>query len=211
MATIPEVVIRHIIAVLKWPSKVEDKITKGKTVVNKLTGNANFPVSTWPVNVISLAQLTTDVNAFDTAETGVKSKTVTTATRNAAANTVHSDLRKIMTMVQTAADANPAKAEDIIKGAGFDVKVIIIKQKQQNSVQNTEISGTILATADGTGPHQWQITKDKITITTLESTKQAHTLIPNLIPGQVYYVRNKKIPTAKEKFDWSEWKEIMVR
>ena len=209
MATFPEVVIRHIIAVLNWPSKVEEKLTKGKTVVNKLTGNANFPVSSWPANVISLAQLTTDVNALDTAETGVKSKTVTTASRNAAANTVHSDLRKILTMVQTAADANPA--ENLIKGAGFDVKVVTIKQKQQNSVQNTEISGTILATADGTGPHSWQISSDKAAITTLEATKQAHTLIPNLTPGQVYYVRNKKIPNKKEKFDWSEWKEVRVQ
>jgi hypothetical protein len=211
MATFPEVVIRHIIAVLNWPSKVEEKLTKGKTVVNKLTGNANFPVSSWPANVISLAQLTTDVNALDTAETGVKSKTVTTASRNAAANTVHSDLRKILTMVQTAADANPANAENLIKGAGFDVKVVTIKQKQQNSVQNTEISGTILATADGTGPHSWQISSDKAAITTLEATKQAHTLIPNLTPGQVYYVRNKKIPNKKEKFDWSEWKEVRVQ
>jgi hypothetical protein len=210
MATINEVVIRHIIAVLNWPSKEEDKITKGKTVVNKLTGNTDFPVSSWPANVITLAQLTTDVNALDTAETGVKSKTVTTATRNAAANTVHSDLRKILTMIQMAADANPAKAEDIIKGAGFDVKVVTIKQKQQNSVQNTEISGTILATADGTGPHSWQITQDKVNITNLDATKQAHTLIPNLTPGQIYYVRNKKIPNKNEKFDWSEWKEIRV-
>jgi len=205
-----EVIIRHVVAVLKWPSGIEDKLLKGKTVVNKLTGNANFPITSWPANIITLAQLTTDVTAFDTAETGVKSRTVTTTIRDIAMNTVHRDLRPVMSMVQNKADLNPATAEDVIKGAGFDVKVITIKQKQQSGVQNTEISGTILATGENGGPHQWQLTQDKVTITNLDSTMQAHTFIPNLTPGQVYYTRSKKIPTKNEKTEWCEWHEIRV-
>ena len=211
MAKIAVVVIRHIIVKLDWPDDIPGRLSLGKKILSKITGNSNFPVSTWPSIITSLAQLTTDVNAFDAAETAQKSKTGTVTARDIAMNATHSDLRSIKVLVQAKCDANPINAEDIALGAGYDIKVVVIKQQQQNSVQDTEVPGTILATADGTGYHMWQITQDQKTITTLDSTSTAHTLIPNLTSGATYYVRSKKIATKKKTYAWGAWMEIKVK
>ena len=113
-------------------------------------------------------------------------------------------------LVQIKGDVNAVNAEDVILGAGYDVKIVFIKQQQQNGVQNTEISGTILATASGRGYHSWQISPDQKIITTLEPTSEAHTLIPGLTLGQIYYVRSKKINTKKKTYEWCPWMEIRV-
>ncbi len=210
MAKIVEIVIRHIIAKLDWPTDIPGRLQLAKKIVTKLTGNINFPIASWPSIITSLAQLISDVNAFDTAETAVHSKTGSVTARDIAMNAVHADLESIKKLVQIKGDANAINAEEVILGAGYDVKIVFIKQQQQNSVQNTEISGTILATADGRGYHSWQISPDEKTITTLEPTSEAHTLIPGLTLGQIYYVRSKKINTKKKTYEWCPWMEIRV-
>jgi len=209
MAKIPEVVIRHIIVKLAWPRSIPKRLQLAQTILTKLTGNTYFPVNTWPTVFVSLSQLNTDVTNFATTQTAVSSKTGTVTARDIPMNASHADLESIKKMVQLKADSNPASAEEIILSAGYGIKIVFIHQKQQNGAHNTDVSGTILAIANLTGPHMWQITQDEKTITTLDSTKQAHTLIPGLTPGQVYFVRNKKIPTKNETFDWSPW--IMIR
>jgi hypothetical protein len=144
------------------------------------------------------------------AQSEYKSNNGSKELRDVALDKVHSDARRLLPMIQAKASSLPLLAEDIIISAGYDVKEETIRQKQQNAVMNTEISGTILATAVGGGPHNWQITQDQKAITTLEGTKQAHIFIPNLVVGQLYYVRNKKIPAKNEKFDWSDWIPIIV-
>ncbi len=211
MTTLATVIIRHVLAALKWPSAIETKLQKAKTIFGKLTGNAKFPLSSWPANIISLAQLGTDIDAFDAAQTAVKKKTGTVADRNTKMNTVHADLVDILTMVQKTANLDPANAEDIIKGAGYECKIITIKQKQQNGAHPSGIAGIMVLTAEGGGAHQWQITKDKTNITVLDPTTTAHTLTSSLNIGDVMYQRSRPILKKGQTADWSAWIEFKVQ
>jgi len=204
------VIIRHVVVVLKWKGQIDEKISKAHKVRDKLTGNSSFPLP-WTSNLPTLVTFSADITLLDNAQAAVKAKTGTTLARNTALENVHGDLRKIQTMVQTAADNNPKNAEDITKNAGFDFKIINIKQKQKNDARNTDVSGTVMLTADGQGAHEWQMSPDQKTITNLPATKQAHTLVSGLTPGQQYYFRNKKIPTKKQQFDWSDWKQLIAQ
>jgi len=204
------VIIKHILAVLNMPAKIADKIVRAQSILAKLTGNPTFPLSGWPANVVSLAQLGTDVTALVNAESAVKNRTGTAAARNVALATVIADLRSILTMVQLKADANPGNAANIITNAGFGVKTVHMKQKQRNDAQNTQVLGTVLLTGDGGGHHEWQMSKDKITITDLPPTSAAHTLVTGLKTGDVWYFRNRKINTAKTTYNWCPWIELTV-
>ncbi len=209
MSTI-SIIIKHILAVLKMPAKIADKIIKAQAILVKLTNNITFPVASWPANVVSLAQFGTDVTALVNAESAVKNRTGNAAARNVALAVVMADLRSILTMVQLKAEANPTNAQAIIQNAGFDVKTIHTKQKQHNDAQNTQVVGTVLLTGDGGGHHEWQMSKDKITITDLPPTSTAHTLVTGLHTGDVWYFRTRKINTAKTTYNWCAWIELTV-
>lgn len=210
VGTKPIVVIKHIIVVLKWPVKVLDKIAKPKIIQNKLTGNINFPAP-YPANVTTLAQLGTDIAAVDAAQINVKNGVRgAVQDRNTKIRIVKKDIDSIKSMVQIKADSDPANAESIVTGSGYDYKKIFIKQKQQNSVKRTAISGSYILLADGTGEHEWQITIDKVNIITLPATSTAHTLVANLTVKQTYFQRNRKIGKRGEVFDWSPWIEFFV-
>ena len=71
-------------AALNMPEKISQKIVRAQAIQTKFTGNINFPVATWPTNIVSLVQFGTDVTTLANAEAGVASKTGTVAARNAA-------------------------------------------------------------------------------------------------------------------------------
>ncbi len=204
------VIVKHIVATTAMPHKIGDKIIRAQSILAKLTNNATFPVAGWPVNVVSLVQFGTDVTALVNAESAVKNKTGTSAARNAALTTVMADLRSLLYMVQLKADANLANAASIITSAGFVVKTLAIKQKQKNDAKNTEVLGKVLLTAEGSGHHEWQMSKDKVAITSLPPTSVAHTYVSSLKTGDVWYFRNHKVNTPKVTYNWSPWIELVV-
>ncbi len=196
-------VIHHLIATLKMPSKWPDRILRAQTIQTKLTGNANFPIGSWPANIVTLAQLGIDITAFINAQSAVTAKTGTTAARDAAFLVVKNDLEALKGMVQVKADANVPTAATIITGAGYFVKKSKVTVKKQNDALNTEISGTVLLTADSAGHHQWEMSKDMVTIINLPPTSTSHTLVSGLNPGDVWWFRNKRIDTKKTTYNWS--------
>jgi hypothetical protein len=202
--------IKHLLAVLKMPGKIGDKIIRMQFILSKLTGNLNFPTP-WPANVTSLIQLGIDVTAFINAQTSVKNRVVgAVGTRNMALATVMADLRSILTMVQLKADGNPAAALAVIEGAGYLVRAVGIKQKQLDGAHNTNVSGTVMLTGSLAGHHEWGMSKDMVTITNLPSTSKAHTLVTDLNPGDVWYFRNRKIGTAGKQYNWTGWVRLRV-
>jgi len=210
VGTRPLIVIKHIIVTLKWPTKIEAKIAKPKDIQNKLTGNANFSVP-YPTNITSLVQLGTDIASVDAAQLKVKAGIKgSVQDRNAKIKIVKRDLESIKTMVQIKADSDPANAESMVTGTGFDYKKISNRQKQQNSVKRTDVSGTYVLLAEGRGEHEWQITSDKINITTLPATSTAHTSVSGLTVKQTYFQRNRKVGKNGEVFDWSSWIEFIA-
>jgi hypothetical protein len=197
-------------AALKMPEKIADKIVRAQAIQSKLTGNVNFPVASWPANIVSLAQYANDVIALVNAETAAVNKTGTVAARNTALAVVLTDLRALKSMVQVKADANPSNAATIILSAGFVVVSRNSNGKRQNEALNTEVVGTVLLTADKAGHHEWQMSKDMVTLTNLPATTTSTTKVEGLNPGDVWYFRNHKVNTKKTTYNWSPWVKLII-
>ena len=199
------------ITVLKMPRRLGDKLIKAHSIEGALTGNPNFPLALWPNNIVSLAQFSLDVQAFEDAEVVVATGLIgAAAARDAALTVVMNDLYAIKTMVQLAAEKDPANAEIIIESAGFSVKKPSSKPKLQNDAFNTEVTGTVLLTADGGRSHEWQMSKDQIDIINLPATHNAQTYVKDLTPGDVMYFRNRKLNTKTMTYNWSPWKKLII-
>ncbi|MHB8261515.1 MAG: hypothetical protein ACYDEC_14720 [Bacteroidia bacterium] len=130
--------------------------------------------------------------------------------RNAAWATLKADLQLILAMVQSKANANESIATAIIESVGFFVKTTKGKIKQQNDALNTEVLGTVLLTSDTPGHHEWEMSKDMVTIITLPSTSTSKTYVHNLNAGDILYFRNHKVNTKKTTYNWSPWVKLMV-
>ena len=211
MSTKAKIIVKKVTAVLKWPGAITQKLKKAKFIQAKLTGNASFPLP-YPANVTTLAQLGLDITALDTAITNSGSKAKGTSDAvNALVNSVHNDLLTIITMVQTKGDSNPANAEVVILGAGYDVKKSSSKGKQQNSVKDGVDEGSVILVAEGKGPHEWRMGKDEIVWTLLESTFTSKTTVSGLTPGDKYFFQNRQLLSKGRKTEWSQSVAIRVR
>ena len=197
-------------AELNMPEKISQKIVRAQAVETKFTGNINFPVGSWPINIVSLTQFGTDVTTLANAEAAVASKTGSVAARNAALVVVMTDLRGLKSMVQAKADANPTNAASIIVSAGFNVVTRNSHTKKENAALNTEVTGTVLLTADKAGHHEWQMSKDMTTIINLPATTTCTTQVMGLTPGDVWYFRNHKVNTKKTIYNWSAWIKLII-
>lgn len=198
------------IAVLKMPRRFGDKLIKVRSIEDMLSNYA-FILSYWFSDIISFAQFRLDIQAFNDAETNVQTRQAgAVGERDAALRVVMKDLKEILYMVQAAANADRANAVSIIQSAGFGIKNIYLRKKMQTDALNTEIAGTVLLTADGGRSHEWQMSKDQITIITLPSTDNAQTFVKDLTPGDVWYFRTKKVNTRKMTYNWSPWKKLII-
>lgn len=211
MSTKPKTPVKHTLAVLKMPKKIGDKIVKAQFVQKSLTGNPLFPVP-YPSNIPTLAQLGLDITTLVSAETAVQGHTAGAAGgRNAAMAVVLADLRAILPMVQAVADRTPANAENIILGAGYDVKKVSPRQKLVDDAIEGGVSGNVILTASGGGAHEWQMSKDQIAITYLPATSTAHTTVDNFTPGDTWYFRNRPILKNGNMGNWCAWIKYMIR
>lgn len=200
----------NAIAVLKMPRRFADKLIKVRSIQASLAGNSNFTLI-WPSNIVSPTQFDIDVQAFEDAEVLVQTRIIgAAAARNEALAVVMNDLRNILSMVQSVADKYPANAITIIQSAGLDVKKKGFKPKLQNDAFNTEVLGTVLLTGEGGRSHEWDMSKDQITIIHLPSTENAQTRVEDLTPGDVWYFRTKKVNTKKRIYNWSPWKKLTI-
>lgn len=211
MATKPKTPVKHILAVLKMPRKIGDKIVKAQFIQKALTGNALFPVP-YPTNIPTLAQIGADITTLVSTETAVQSHTAgAAAARNTAMAVVLADLRAVLPMIQAMADKTPANAENIILGAGYDVKKTSPRQKQVDDAKEGDVSGSVILTAAGAGAHEWQMSKDQIATINLPATYGAHTEVDNLTPGDVWYFRNRPMLRKNALGDWCGWIKFMIR
>jgi hypothetical protein len=201
--------VKLLIAVIKMATKWGDRIIRLQEIVSKLTNNTYFPTG-WTAGSLTQAQFGLDVTAFLNSVTNVKNRVAgAIGARNTAWTKIKADLMLILTMVQDKADANESNAEAIITSVGFFVRVSNGKQKKQNAAYNTEVLGTIALSADGTGPHEWEMSKDMVTVINLPATTTAQTQVTGLNTGDVWYFRNRKVNSKKKTYNWCVW--IMLK
>jgi hypothetical protein len=207
LATMPKVIIKHIIAVLNLRKyrKINAYIAKVKLVRQSMDRNSWFPAP--PVDVTVGGTFDNNISDLDIAETKALTRVIGAAQdRDVKKGVVDGNLNLLKAYVQSVADANPKEAEAIIISAGFDVKRIGKADKDDLSVKPKKgESGTMIARArkvQGTIANLWEYTiDDGVNWNELEATSKCSTEITGLTPGDTIIVRHRPI-LRKGKGTW---------
>lgn len=177
-----------------------------------MTGNAHFTAADIVAQVTAVK---TEVTNLRTAINAPTSDAKTDDIR-IARDALDRGLTKLAGKVEDVANdpATPdANRVDIVHSAGMNVKNQVHPQKHKFTVNNTDISGTVLLTAQGgANANEWQYTTDIINFTgriPVATTTKAHTEIPNLKKGIEYAFFHKAI-IAGTNTDWEGPVFLMV-
>ncbi len=194
------VTIHQITAVLNMP---DDYLAQGKHAGNIITASKGSTyVKVPPANFDAADQALADFQ-----------KAATPAARNAALRPLRQALQGIMFYFQSAANADPAKAETIIESGGFKVKKIVPRQNGDFTISNGINSGTVNLEAEGAGNyacHDWRYSADGTTFTRLPPTINAHTQMAGLTPGHWAYFTHEVV-TNEGGQGVSQVEKIMVQ
>jgi hypothetical protein len=207
LATMPKVIIKHIIAVLNLRKyrKINAYIAKVKLVRQSMDGNSWFPAP--PVDVTVGGTFNNNISDLDDAETKALTRVIGAAQeRDVKKGVVDGNLNLLKAYVQSVADENPENSEAIIISAGLDVKHIGKADKDDISVKPKKgESGTMIARArkvEGTIANLWEYTVDDgVNWNELEATSKCSTEITGLTPGDTIIVRHRPI-LRKGKGTW---------
>ena len=205
---------KRLIAVLKFPKDIDDFIIFARAIHDSMLASPFFSSLG-----AKLATLSTNIGNLENMHTGLQTQppTTTKAQRDAALLIVQNDLRTLKADVQTIADATPSSSESIITAADMKVKKQGAINKQDFTVKNSKVSGTVILTAKGADDkrtaHQWGISPDETDWTslslTIAPTLAAHTLATDLEKKHEYFFRHREIlkdgPGA-----WSQTVSIVV-
>lgn len=207
---LPLTVIRRVIAVLNFPTDIDDFITYANAIHGSMAGNALFAAL-----AAKLATLLTDIGNLVTAHNGTKTNppTFTTADRDGRLLIVQNDLRSLKMDVQSLADATPADAEEIIVAAGMKVKQQGAINKQDFVVKDGKVSGSAKLLAKGKrirSAHDWAMSLDGTNWISITPTLASATEISGQTPGSILDFRHRAIlkdgPT-----DWDEFYNFVIR
>jgi len=211
--------VKRVLAILhmKKIMKNGDFSNKMKLIRSSMKGSSWF--TSPPVSVADGGQFDTDIKAFDVAETSALTRVKgSVAARNIAKKTLLNDVRLLLGYVQTIADANPVKAENIVESAGFDIKTIAPHNKNDFDVRNSGVSGTVklivnlkkITTGQGRYAFKWQLSNDGgKTAIDLPVTITATTMVNGLTPGTYEWFRYMVVLKDGEH-GWSEWEKVLV-
>jgi len=181
-------------------------------IISNMTGNARFAAADIVAQVavvkISSVNLRTIVSGptTDTKTSDIK----------IARDILNRSLKKLANKVQDLAN-DPSiidnNREMIVNSAGMTIKSQGRPQKRQFTVKNSDISGTVVLTAEGgVNAHEWQYTRDIVNYKeriALSSTTIARTEIQNLIKGTEYAFFHKAIKRGTST-DWEDAKLLVV-
>jgi len=198
------------VAVGKFPTSVPALLKFAQAFASGLTDNANFPDSA-PI----VASINTAYTALNTAETAAKARTQgAVAARNVEKGNLLTALHAGKSYVQGKADANPAQGQAIIESSSLTVRKTAIRQKAVFAAKPGAVSGSVDLTAKVVArrsSYEWDWSADGgKTWTTLPSTLQAKTTVPNLPVGTIASFRFRPVTKAGEG-DWSQIVTLLIK
>ncbi len=184
----------------------------GDHYTTDMTGNAHFTAADITAQVTAVKTLVTNLRTAINAPTSDSKTDDIKIARDA----LDRGLTKLAGKVEDVANdpSTPdANRIDIVHSAGMSVKSQVHPQKHKFTAGNTEISGTVLLTAQGgANANEWQYTTDIINFTgrvPVATTTKAHTEIPNLKKGADYAFFHKAIISGTNT-DWEGPVFLMV-
>lgn len=219
MITVPKSTIKRVVVILnmKKLGAIGDFMNKMKLIRQSMNGNVNFPAP--PVSVAVSGQFDTDIKALDAAETTALTRVKgSAAIRNTAKATVLNEAHKLQGYVQGIADDNPTKAQAIVQGSGFDMKIVTPHSKDDFTAKNTKVSGTVQLTVNvkkvtgGGGKRasfKWQMSTDNIAWTDLPGTLKGKTKAPGLTQATWMWFRFLVILKDGES-SWSQSVKLLI-
>jgi hypothetical protein len=194
--------------VMNMPRPIDLFLNYSRGKHDTMKNNSRFASLTDQIAALDEANI-----ALTTSQAGYKAKpqTVTRATRDADDKAARLALKVLANSVQTMATADPANAEKIITDAGFDVKIIPIKQKQKNTVIDGPESGSVIIFGEGRGAHNFRMSLDGVSWTNLIGNKDSRKIQRGLVVGKSYYFQTMKALSNGEEGEWSQTLDIVVR
>lgn len=180
---------------------VNDKISKARTIVTAMTGNAYFTTPT-----PALTTVTDATDALDAAQQALDGSKIKTDLRNTAETT----LDVLMSGLQGYVDAVAMKNTEIVLSAGFDVRhprtpAVILDAPTGITAVNTQIEGQVKLKWDsckGASLYMVQMAVDNPMPNPgpdwqlVQQSHKANVLIENLQPGTKYIFRVAVINAA---------------
>lgn len=197
-----------------------DFLTQSQLIVTSMTGNPNFP-EPWPAPVPPLATISADLAQYQALFNATRAGDRTRITqRNAARDTLASDLLLLRLYVETAGHGDAAK----VATSGFPLRqrapraaAVVPAPPESFAIRQGPVSGTMslrckavtgagcyevqLASADPTVPGNW--TEAGL------FTSCRNISIQGLTPGKTYSVRMRAIGVAGAG-DWTSPASIIV-
>lgn len=170
---------------------VPEKIEKSRFIVSSMTTNAFF-IAPNPVPIPTLAVITADVNALETAYIAAKGGGKDeTAMMHAKEEVLNKDLLILAAYVQMVSNNNGANAEAVALSSGMDIKHIPVHTAHEFSVSSTGRPGEIKTVTRyfNRSVFHWQMSTDGITWQTIGMTTRAKLIKGGLVSGQRYYFR----------------------
>lgn len=198
LMVVPKSTVKRVAVILnlKKIRKIGDFMGKMKLIRQSMNGNVFFPGS--PVSVANGGQFDADTQSLENAETTALTRARGAATaRDVAKGVVLNDAHLLQGYVQGIADANPAKALQIVQSSGFEMKVVTPHSKGDFTVRNTKLSGTMklavnvkkVTGGSKRASFKWQMSTDNATWTELPSTLKGSTTASGRTPGTIYFFR----------------------
>ena len=161
---------------------------------------------------ISMAQLQTDITAYQASLPGVGK--VATATRRSCKRTLAKDLKHLRDDVQTVVEQQTSLADalKVAESAGMTLKKVGKRDIPELAVKSAGIPTVVVLTAKAVAPHAsyyWQFSLDSKNWTSAPETMKHITVISGLTSGQTYYFRFRAL-TRLGMRDWSPAITLLV-
>lgn len=197
-----------ILVVLGLPARNKDLIGFVKAVIQKMTGNANFPSPT-----PTLAQVGTALADFETSETSMKTKRGVAGDRAAKRSALVTLMNHLRHHVQEICEADLENAAAIAESAGMRLRKIGARTKAAFTVVQGLVSGSVVCSVRAPAPqatYYWTYSLDQKSWTSVPETMTCTVTISGLAPGQTYYFRSRVL-TRKAMSDFSQVVSLLVK
>lgn len=192
--------IRYVL-VYNMPRKINDFIIWAAAKYSSMHSKTRYSSMSDKLDDLNVAN-----GALDLAQKGAKATppTVSTSDRDKCFETAKKNMYIVGGNVQQMADDDPANAEITIKEAGFDVKKVTIRQKQQLKAEDGPEPHSVLLYAEGAGSSNWRMSLDGQIWVVLVGSKNSRKIIRNLTSKTYYYFQCSPMMNDGEEGIWSE-------
>jgi hypothetical protein len=180
-------IVYAIIIVLDYARTIAGLIAFAQTVVQKMTGNANFPNAAQIVTSITSA-----LTAYQNAVSSTKTQKGLKGQRSSTKQALVSALYQARDLVRIVCEANPETALAIAESAGMTLGKRPTRNKPLIEILQAALSGSVVCRAKAPGiptNYFWSYSSDEKTWTNVPQGMKATITVSGLTPGQIYYFR----------------------